>query len=418
MNISVYIGRRLSLRKQDGQSGSPGVVVGVVGVALAIIIMLLAIAVVSGFKHEITDKLTGFNSPVTIYAPEIEDMPSLTRGVAVNDTLQQLIQTVAPGARAALSIRQPAIFKTPTDFQGIVLKGLPDDPVDWQFYADNLVEGTLPDSVADDPNQVMVSLATAKKLGVKTSDKLTAHFLDNNSVRTRNLTITGIFDTHFGDFDNTVAVTPLAMLQRLNKVDSLTGSSIEVYNVPLEQVDAVKNQLTSQLIDLTIKNQQNPMLYRVSNINDSCGLYFSWLDLLDTNVVVIIVLMACVSAITLISSLFILILERVHTIGVLKSIGATNSQIRGIFIYMAERLVVRGMIIGNVIAIGLMLAQKAWHLLPLDPDAYYLNYVPINISISSIVIVNVGVIVISWLVLILPSHLIARLSPATTLRFE
>ena len=168
----------------------------------------------------------------------------------------------------------------------------------------------------------------------------------------------------------------------------------------------------------TISNPDNPMLCHVSTIDETCSQYLNWLDLLDTNVTVIILLMACVASFTLISSLFILILERVNTVGLLKALGATNRQIRYIFIYMAQRLVIRGMIIGNVIALAFVWLQYSYRVIPLDADAYYLNYVPVSLSWHAVAIVDIAVIVISALVLILPSHIIATLSPSTTLRYE
>ena len=160
------------------------------------------------------------------------------------------------------------------------------------------------------------------------------------------------------------------------------------------------------------------MIYNTDNIITSCGQYLSWLDLLDTNVAVIIILMAFVSGFTLISSLFIIILERVHTIGLLKALGATNAQIRRIFIYMAQKLVITGIIVGNIVALALAWMQNRWHFMTLDPDTYYLSHVPVSISWSTFVLVDVAVIAVSVLVLILPSHIIARLSPASTLHYE
>lgn len=414
MNVSLYIARRLGMNAGSSRHTSPGLIAGYIGVALAITIMLMSLFIVHGFKKEIKEKLLGFNAPINIHAPENDVTPAFTSGIRLTDSLRSLITSTVESAVPTISISQPAIFKTDTDFQGVVLKGI--DPAKWHFYKDNLIEGSIPTAETGD-NCVVISKKTASLLRLNVGDRLTTHFLDDNNIRSRKLTITGIFESHFSDFDNTFAATPIGMLQKLNKVDSITGTIIEVGPVDFDLIPQKVSELNNELITNAILHSE-PTIPRTSTIYDMCGRYFSWLDLLDTNVIVIIILMACVSGFTLISSMFIIILEHVNTIGLLKALGATNHQIRRIFIYMAQRLVLKGMLIGNLIAIALAYAQTKWQLIPLDPDSYYLNNVPIDFSWTTIVIVDLSAIVVAVLVLILPSHLIARLSPATSLRYE
>ena len=417
MNVALHIARRLGLKTGRTRRLSPGIVVGYVGVALAITIMLLSMFVVNGFKKDIREKLLGFNAPITILAPENVEHPAYTAGIRLTDTLQNTIKSAIPNSTTALTINQPAIFKTDNDFQGIVLKGI--QPGAWDFFSQNIIDGSIP-SIEDETgdNSVVISASTAKKLGIKTGDRLTTHFLENNNLRTRKLTVTGIFETHFHEFDNTFAATPLPLLQNLNHVDSLTATSIEVRGIPFESISENAEKLNRQLLNEAIANPRSFSIAKVSTIENTCGQYLNWLDLLDTNVIVIVILMACVSGFTLISSLFIIILEHVNTIGLLKAIGATNGLIRRIFIYMAQRLVVGGIIVGNILAITLALIQKHYQILPLDPEAYYLNNVPIDFNWTTILIVDAAAILVAAIILILPSHLIARLSPATSLRYE
>lgn len=417
MNVALHIARRLGLKTGRNRRLSPGIVVGYVGVALAITIMLLSMFVVNGFKKDIREKLLGFNAPITILAPENVEHPAYTAGIRLTDTLQNTIKSAIPNSTTALTINQPAIFKTDNDFQGIVLKGI--QPGAWDFFSQNIIDGSIP-SIEDETgdNSVVISASTAKKLGIKTGDRLTTHFLENNNLRTRKLTVTGIFETHFHEFDNTFAATPLPLLQNLNHVDSLTATSIEVRGIPFESISENAEKLNRQLLNEAIANPRSFSIAKVSTIENTCGQYLNWLDLLDTNVIVIVILMACVSGFTLISSLFIIILEHVNTIGLLKAIGATNGLIRRIFIYMAHRLVVGGIIVGNILAITLALIQKHYQILPLDPEAYYLNNVPIDFNWTTILIVDAAAILVAAIILILPSHLIARLSPATSLRYE
>lgn len=416
MNFPVFIARRLGFRTSDNKGASPGVVVGYVGVALAIVIMLLSIAVVNGFKKEIKGKLVGFTSEVTIIAQANDETPGITSGIRMTDTLTEMITEAAPSAKKSLILRQPAIFKTDNDFQGIILKGLSDSS-DWSFYAENMVEGRVPE-LADGLNAVILSTTTASRLGISVGDRLLTHFFDGKSLRTRRFSVTGLFDTHFHDFDASFAFTPIGMLQNLCHVDSLTGTAIEIRGLGIENSETVASGLNESILRYNLTHPSEPMIYSVNTIQETSGQYLNWLELLDTNVMVIIILMAFVASFTLVSSLFIIILERVNTVGLLKALGATNRQIRRIFIYMAQRLVVRGIIIGNIIAAGIAWIQQKYHIIPLDADAYYLNYIPIDLSWQSVIIVDCAVIAISILVLILPSHIIATLSPSTTLRFE
>lgn len=413
MSFSSLIARRLGFKSAENKSSSPGVVVGYIGVALAIAVMLLAIAVVNGFKKEIKSKLVGFNAEITLTAASHN---GVTEGIRLTDSLRNLIGSIAPNAELTLTVRQPAIFKTDSEFQGIILKGIDNDSSP-NFYADNLTDGHLPNE-SDGINTVIISSITASRLGLKSGDTILTHFFDGNKIRSRNLLITGIFDTHFHEFDNAVAFTPLKMLQKFCQVDSLTGTSVELRGIGIDDTEKTASLISTALFEEAIRNTSDPMSYQISTVNQTCTQYLNWLSLLDTNVVVIIILMACVASFTLISSLFILILERVNTIGLFKALGATNKQIRRIFIYMTQRLVFRGLIVGNVVALLLAWLQSKYHFIPLDPEAYYLNFVPMDISWSTVLVVNIIAITISVLVLILPSHIIATLSPASTLRYE
>ena len=205
-------------------------------------------------------------------------------------------------------------------------------------------------------------------------------------------------------------------MQKIARTDSC-GSCIELRNINYDSIYIYSERLQQKLVDAVHSGVIN-RYYSVNNIRNSAALYFNWLDLLDTNVIVILILMACVSAITLISCLFIIILERIKMIGLLKALGATNSQIRHIFIYIAERLVLKGILIGNVIALSLILIQANYHIIPLDPNAYYLSYVPIEINWWQLLVLNICVVLVSILILIIPSHLASKINPVQTMRYE
>lgn len=421
MSLSSFIGSRLSF-KQDSRSLSAGVVIAVTGIAISFTIMLLAISVVNGFRDEIVNKLSGFHPQITILPPLPQNNEvSNIKPITLDDTLRNRIKAAIPEAEIQLTISQPSMFKTDSTFQGIVIQGVAPGK-SWDFIKSNLETGTVPSAENSAAESVVISRMTADALRVKTGDKVVTHFFDGNSLRSRKLLITGIYNSHFKDFDNNLAFSPVKMLQGVYEIDSITASSISLNGMELQQVPAKAEYLYQSLLAESMRdleeNGDSAGVYRVDNIYSQCAQYISWLNLLDTNVIVIIVLMAFVSAFTLISSLFIIILERVNMIGLFKAIGATNRQIRGIFIFMAQRLVVRGLLIGNLLSIGVILLQQHFHFLPLNPDAYYLNFVPMQLSPLPIIILNIAVIIIAYLILILPSQLISKISITKSIRYE
>ncbi len=419
MLLAHYIGRRLSLKPESRRRSSPGAIIAVSGIALALVIMLLSISVVTGFKKEIRDKVVGFNAQITIYPSDSFSDTQYTSGICLSDDIEALIREAIPEAETALMIRQPAVFKTDDAFQGIILKGIPAGS-DADFIRQNITSGTMPkgmtwmsDSVK---NSVIISRHTADALRLKPGDRINTHFLLDNNLRTRRLDVAAIYDTHFSDFDNLFAFVPIGFLQQFNKLDSLTGSAIEIRGIDQSQIRQAAESL-DRTLNFTEYGNIRPA-YSISNVEESNALYFNWLELLDTNVAVIITLMTVVSAFTLISSLFIIILERVYMIGLFKALGATDRLIRSIFIYLTERLVIRGMIIGNIIGIATIIIQHHFHILKLDPEAYYLNFVPMELNWLHVVVLNLGVLIISCAVLLIPSSAIARMSPANTIRYE
>lgn len=416
MKFELYIARRLRLKNYNGsKQNSPSISIAVIGVALAIVIMMIAIVVVLGFKHEIRDKVMGFDAQITISNSDYTEKDKSY--ITFNDTLKSIINTTIPNGQISLSIKQPGILKTDNDFMGIVFKGM-DTNYDWEFISDNLISGSIPNyNDENNQNKIIISKIISSSLKLKIGDKIYAYFFENNKIRTRRFEIAAIYETHFGEYDKLFAFSSLNTLQRLNNIDSISGNSVEIRNLPISEIENASYNMQDSLIQACYTNKLSS-LHRVDTVYNTSALYFNWLDLLDTNVIVILILMSLVSGFTLISSMFIIILERVNMIGIMKSLGATNTQIRRIFIYLTERLVIKGILWGNAIALTIIFLQSKFKLIPLDPEAYYLNYVPTEINWSYILLLNIGVIIISGLILILPSHLISTISPAKTIKFE
>ena len=416
MKFELYIARRLRLKNYNGsKQNSPSISIAVIGVALAIVIMMIAIVVVLGFKHEIRDKVMGFDAQITISNSDYTEKDKSY--ITFNDTLKNIINTTIPNGQISLSIKQPGILKTDNDFMGIVFKGMGTN-YDWKFISDNLISGSIPNyNDENNQNKIIISKIISSSLKLNIGDKIYAYFFENNKIRTRRFEIAAIYETHFGEYDKLFAFSSLNTLQKLNNIDSITGNSIEIRNLPISEIENASYSLQDSLIQACYTNKLSS-LHRVDTVYNTGALYFNWLDLLDTNVIVILILMSLVSGFTLISSMFIIILERVNMIGIMKSLGATNTQIRRIFIYLTERLVIKGILWGNAIALTIIFLQTKFKLIPLDPEAYYLNYVPTEINWWYILLLNTGVIIISGLILILPSHLISTISPAKTIKFE
>ena len=429
MNISVFIGRRLSFkgsgnddRRESGSIASAGIPIAIGGIALALVIMMFSVAVVTGFKSEIRAKVAGFNSQLTII-PQSRTLDGVT-AMSLDTAMTAMVRRAAPGAVADGVVELPGILKTDSTFQGIMVKAYAPDAAGFAFIAENLTKGSMPveKAAADTASatarpEIVLSATIASKLGLDTGDKVDLHFVNNNALRTRRAVVSGIYDTHFGEYDARFIYATPEMARSVGRLRPADVTSIEINGVADDDIERATADLSAMLLAHNAETHSQTYCW-VDNVLHTGASYFSWLDLLDTNVVVILVLMALVSGFTLISSLFILILERVRTIGILKSIGATNTMIRGIFIYMAERLVARGLLIGNLIGIPLLLIQQHWHPLPLDPDSYFLSYVPVAVDWSAIITLNLAVITISALILILPSHMIATLSPSESMRYE
>ena len=406
MNLELWVARRLSLK-------APGIAIAVSGIALSVAVMLVSIAVVGGFKGQVAAKVVGFEHQVSVY-PAGADAENGT-GVRLTPKLADKIRQAAPGASVSLGLRQPGILKTDSDFAGIVMRGVGADGN--RFIESQIVDGTMPDMTAAERNPVVISQSTASALRLGVGDRPMAHFFIGDNLYSRRVTVAGIYNPHFGEYDKLNVFAPLSMLQQLCKVDSLTGSSVDIDGVGSDP-DLVAANLRNALYADELAEGPDAPRYQVESVTKAGALYFSWLGLLDTNVAVILILMGCVAGFTLVSCLFIIVLERVRMIGLLKALGATDTSIRGIFILMAVRLVGRGLLAGNAVALALLLLQERTHILPLDPDAYYLDYVPVDINWLAVAALNAAAVAVSFALLILPSHIIATLSPAETMRYE
>jgi len=427
MNTALFIARRIDLRGSRRRPGA-GIIIAIVGISLAMTVMMLSIAVMQGFKDEIRAKITGFESQITIVATDDNgddnrgdnDISNSNLPVTLTPALSNVISETIPEAQIFPCATRPGVLKTSENFAGIIFKASPPESNDMAFVADHITEGSMPDYNAPaDANSIIISRAIASRLELHAGDKVDAYFFAGGGMKMRRFLIAAIYDTHFSDYDTTIAFAPLSMVAKLDKLAENTGSRIEVNGIKGgdDAIEPAAKRLQQALLDAHIARQLD-CVYRVDNVHRRGAVYFNWLSLLDTNVAVILALMAAVSGFTLISSLFIIILERVNMIGILKAIGAGNHLVRHIFILVALKLVACGLFIGNIVGLGIIVIQRYTHILPLDAETYYLNFVPVSISWIEVVVLNISVILLSILVLLLPSHIVAGISPARTIRYD
>lgn len=419
MNVALFIARRISLRRDNGHRRSPAVTIAVTGIALSTVIMLLTLAVVPGFKNQIRDKLMGFDAEISLSQAASYQYGESDGGSALRltDDVERAIKSAVGQARISLSLRQPGILKTDSAFAGVVFHGYGAGH-DWGFVSDNLIKGRVPDYTnPESANDIVISRVTADALGLDTCDRINTYFFSDDNLRTRRFNIAGIYDSHFGEYDKLTAYMWLPQLQKTAAMDSDEGSVIEIRGIAPDSIETVTKALQN-VMARAYYDGITPQYMRPDNVYHTGAMYFNWLDLLDTNVIVIMILMGCVAGVTLVSCLFIMILERINLIGTLKAIGADNATIRRMFIYMAERIVIRGILAGNAAGLALVWLQWRFRLIPLDPEAYYLSYVPVEFNWSGIAVMNLCAIALSLIIMILPTHIVANISPSRVMRYE
>ena len=417
MSLSLFIARRIygSSAPQDARVSRPAVTIAMIGIAVGLVVMMLSVAIALGFKQEVRDKVIGFGSHIQVANFTRTDVYE-TRPVVGSDSIRQVIRQSSPGVKHIQRFaNKPGMLKTEDNFQGIILKGIAQE-YDTTFLANHLVEGRIPhftDSVAS--GEVLVSRQVADKMGLHVGDKINTYYIEKN-VRARRFTISGIFQTHFTEYDDRFFITDLYTASRLNNWkdrDLVSGMELRISpDASLEQcADEVSSVINRQ-------TDRYGNAYLAQSIEQLYPSIFAWLEVLDTNVVVILVLMLGVAGFTMISGLLILILERTNMIGILKALGAPDITIRRIFLYFSAFLILKGMFWGNLIGISLCLAQKYGGIVHLDPKTYYVEVVPVLIDVPLLLLLNLFTLLVSVLMLVGPSLLISRIKPVKAIRFE
>lgn len=392
-SFELQLARRFGWKPAENRRVTPAVGVAIAGVALAMVVMLLSISIMLGFKDEVTRRIINLDDAITIHGYESTFRPAEILSII----------DLPDGTEAIRHAAVPAILKTADDFLGLELRRNDDF------------------NIAD--TAMVLSESSAAKLRLNIGDRVPVYFFVNDRLRVRQLTLTATYSSGFAEHDDAIGYCPPSLPAQIlgfpeDEIMSLGIRPLPDSGYPQPaEISGQTSEIYSRLLNAYYSGQLQHS-FSISNVVQADANFFNWLALLDTNVVVIISLMALVAAFTLVSSLFIIILERVRTIGLLKSLGATNSQVRRIFMFMTERLVVRGLVIGNIVGLGLIALQYFTHLVPLDAANYYVDFVPVQFSWMAILWLNLGAMVLSWLILMLPAMIVARISPAATMRYE
>jgi len=414
MNLPYFIAHRLIKgRRQETSFSRPINVIAVTGIALGLAVMIVAVAVLTGFKQQIRNKIVGFGSNIQIL--NFDSNLSLET-VPISDT-----QSFIPRIRAMDGIRHVQVFATKAGIikmseaiQGVVLKGIGSD-FDWKFFESNIVDGSI-FTVTDTgrTNQVIISKKISDMLRLKTGDSFAMYFVQDPP-RSRKFTISGIYETSLEEFDKLYVFCDIGHIKRLNGWTDDQVSGFEIFIDDFDRLDemtmAVSDEVGYRLLEDETK-------FKVTNIRLRYPQIFDWLNFQDMNVFIIITLMLLVAGFNMISGLLILILERTNMIGILKALGSSNGTIRKMFLYQASYLIVKGLFWGNIIGTGLALLQLKTGLISLDPASYYIKRVPVNLELSHIILLNLGTMAVIILMLLVPSQLISRITPVKAIRYD
>ena len=412
MNLELFLARRLySTRKGKRRISRPAVTIAQWGVAIGTLVMFVSICIIVGFKNLVRDKVIGFGGHIQIMSHIASDEGATP--ITVDSKLkEELIAT--DGVKHIQEYTQiTGMILSGGEYEGIVVKGVGSD-YDMSFFTSNIIEGNIPhfsDSISS--NTIIISKHTASKLKIGVGDKVNIYFMQGG-IRARKMKVAAIYETHLTEFDRAIAVTDIYTTRKLNLWNDDKASGIEITIDDFDDREQCCNNLHQAIEDASNRNREGLGIFTIDQLYPSI---FNWLDVLDQTVWIILILVLCIAGFTTISGLFILILEKSNFIGIMKAIGASDVSIRKTFIYYAGIIVLKGMLIGNIIAIALCVIQQQTGLIAIDPEMYYMDSVPIEFS-WLLIPMNIAIFVISTAILVIPSMLISKIEPTKAIKFE
>jgi len=415
VNLPFFLAKRIYTNNTDKtRVDRPAIRIAIAGVAVGLAVMLVSVSVVFGFKHTIRNKVVGFGSHIQV-ANFMTLQASEQYPIQMGDSMLRVLRAI-PGVRNVqrFAMKQ-GILKTNNDFLGVAFKGIAAD-YDTTFIHQNLVAGAIPHfSDSAGKQQVVISQAIADQLNLKLGDKVFAYFIDNTGVKARRFTIAAIYQTNLSQYDKVTCFIDFYTAVKLNAWETDQASGAELTVKDFDRLSETAARVVNK-VNRTIDRYGET--YSSQTIQEMNPQIFSWLDLLDLNVWIILGLMLSVAGVTMISGLLIIILERTAMIGILKAVGARNVTIRRTFLWFAVFTIGKGMLIGNLIGIGLIALQHYTGLVKLNPATYYVSTVPVELNLPVWLLLNVATLLVSVFVLIAPSYLVSKINPAASMRYE
>ena len=409
-----FIASRLFRHSDDVKRVSkPAIRIATLGVAVGVAIMLLSTGVVLAFQSEIKNKVLGFGSHIQVINYDSQNSEQY-KPIVFNQETFSVLDSV-PGAQTVSPFCiKPGMLKTDNTFRGVMFKGV-GERYDYSFFRKHLIDGEIasfPDTSTT--GKLIISQSLSKQMSLKVGSDVYAYFFEDR-VKARKFKVSAIYCTNLTDFDNKLVFTDVSTVQKLLGFDTYQYSGAEIWLSDFSQLPEASSYIINK-----VNRTQDPYgaYYTSMSIYEMYPQIFAWLQLLDLDVWVILILMVCVAGVTMISGLLIIILERTNFIGILKALGASNSRMRHIFLYFSFFVILRGMLYGNILAFALIFIQQQWHLIHLDPTVYYVEAVPVTVDWAFFAIINVATLVICVLALVVPSYLISNIHPAKSIRFE
>lgn len=409
MNYELFIAKRIIAGKEYKNSiSSPIIKIAISAIALGIIIMLISIATGAGFQHKIRDKISGFKGHIQITNYDDNSSEVSITPLDKNQDFYPEFKNITGIKKVQVFANKAGLIRTEKDFSGIIFKGVSAD-YDWSFFKEYLVEGKLPNLNQQRVRDVLLSKTLVDNLNLKLNDTINVHFFKaNRKLPSRyKLIIVGIYDTGFNQFDKNMMIGDIREIQRLNNWSENQVGGFEVLIDNFDEIQIKGNEVYSAT-GSTLNS---------TTIIDTYDMIFDWIELFDNNTWFIIAIMILVASINMITALLVLILERVQMVGILKALGSDNWSVRKIFLYNATYLILKGLFWGNVIGIALLLIQHYFGVITLDPVSYHVSTVPVSINILGILLLNIGTLVLCFLMLIIPSYIITKINPAKSIKF-
>lgn len=410
MNYELFIAKRIIAGKKYKNSiSSPIIKIAITAIALGIIIMLIAVATASGLQSKIRDKMAGFKGHIQIVNYDNNNSDVSISPIEKNQDFYPEFKAIEGVKNVQIFASKGGLIRTNTSFEGIVFKGVSSD-YDWSFFKDYLVAGKLPDFHQKRTRDVLLSQTIINRLQLKLNDTITTTFLKTTASKlpsNKKYVVIGIYNSGFAQFDKNIMIGDIREVQRLNK---WTENQVGGFEVLLDSFDDIEEK--TEEIYGEVSSTLN-----AKSIVDTYPTVFDWIQLFDNNVWFIIGIMILIAGINMITALLVLILERVQMIGILKALGSNNASIRKVFLYNATYLILKGLFWGNLIGLLIIGIQYYFKLITLNPETYYVATMPVHISLGTILLLNIGTLVLCVLMLIIPSYIITKINPSKSIKF-